>query len=115
MLVSFPPFISTIPQVSQARVCSMQGRVEALSQSEVLLTEHVSALEEEKKQLVSTVQLLQDILTSLGMHSTPDGQTLPPPSERDTVTATEKVEEREGGANRTVDSPPHPLVLPEGS
>ncbi|XP_033976382.1 TBC1 domain family member 1 isoform X2 [Trematomus bernacchii] len=102
-------------QVSQARVCSMQGRVEALSQSEVLLTEHVSALEEEKKQLVSTVQLLQDILTSLGMHSTPDGQTLPPPSERDTVTATEKVEEREGGVNRTVDSPPHPLVLPEGS
>ncbi|KAL3067011.1 hypothetical protein OYC64_016874 [Pagothenia borchgrevinki] len=102
-------------QVSQARVCSMQGRVEALSQSEVLLTEHVSALEEEKKQLVSTVQLLQDILTSLGMHSTPDGQTLPPPSERDTVTATEKVEERGGGANRTVDSPPHPLVLPEGS
>ncbi|XP_034067493.1 TBC1 domain family member 1 isoform X1 [Gymnodraco acuticeps] len=102
-------------QVSQARVCSLQGRVEALSQSEVLLTEHVSALEEEKKQLVSTVQLLQDILTSLGTHSTPDGQTLPPPSERHTVTATEKVEEREGGANRTVDSPPHSLVLPEGS
>ncbi|XP_010776360.1 TBC1 domain family member 1 [Notothenia coriiceps] len=102
-------------QVSQARVCSLQGRVEALSQSEVLLTEHVSALEEEKKQLVSTVQLLQDILTSLGTHSTPDGQTLPPPPERHTVTATEKVEEREGGANRTVDSPPHPLVLPEGS
>ncbi|XP_033936754.1 TBC1 domain family member 1 isoform X2 [Pseudochaenichthys georgianus] len=102
-------------QVSQARVCSLQGRVEALSQSEVLLTEHVSALEEEKKQLVSTVQLLQDILTSLGTHSTPDGQTLPPPSERHTVTATEKVEEKERGANRTVDSPPHPLVLPEGS
>lgn len=115
MLLFFPPFISTIPQVSQARVCSLQGRVEALSQSEVLLTEHVSALEEEKKQLVSTVQLLQDILTSLGTHSTPDGQTLPPPSERHTVTATEKVEERERGANRTVDSPPHPLVLPEGS
>lgn len=91
-------------QVSHARVCSLEGRVEALAQSESHLREHVSALEEEKKQLVSTVTRLQDLLASLGIHTTPDGHTLPPPSERHRVTA-----------NRTVDSLPHPLVLPEGS
>lgn len=91
-------------QVSHARVCSLEGRVEALAQSESHLREHVSELEEEKKQLVSTVTRLQDLLASLGIHTTPDGHTLPPPSERHRVTA-----------NRTVDSLPHPLVLPEGS
>lgn len=91
-------------QVSHARVCSLEGRVEALAQSESHLREHVSALEEEKKQLVSTVTRLQDLLASLGIHTTPDGHTLPPPSERHRVTAI-----------RTVDSLPHPLVLPEGS
>ncbi|XP_063740113.1 TBC1 domain family member 1 isoform X1 [Eleginops maclovinus] len=77
-------------QVSQARVCSLQSRVEAMSQSEVLLTEQVSALDEEKKQLVSSVKHLQDMLTSLGIHTTPDGQTPPLPSERHIVTATER-------------------------
>ncbi|XP_029288015.1 TBC1 domain family member 1 isoform X2 [Cottoperca gobio] len=102
-------------QVSQARVCSLESRVEAFSQSEVQLMEQVSTLEEEKKQLVSTVARLQNILTSLAIHTTPDEQTLLPPSERHTVTATAKVEDRERLANRTVDSPPHPLVLPQGS
>ncbi|XP_074486250.1 TBC1 domain family member 1 isoform X4 [Sebastes fasciatus] len=100
-------------QVSHARVCSLEGRVEVLGQSEDQLREHVSALEEEKMQLASTVTRLQDLLASLGIHTTPDGHTLPPPSERHT--ATSKVEDREGLANRTVDSVPHPLVLPEGS
>ncbi|XP_037620283.1 TBC1 domain family member 1 isoform X1 [Sebastes umbrosus] len=100
-------------QVSHARVCNLEGRVEVLSQSEGQLREHVSALEEEKMQLASTVTHLQDLLASLGIHTTPDGHTLPPPSERHTATA--KVEDREGLANRTVDSVPHPLVLPECS
>ncbi|XP_041820289.1 TBC1 domain family member 1 isoform X2 [Chelmon rostratus] len=94
-------------QVSHARVCSLENRVEALTQSEGRLREQVSALEEEKKQLASTVTRLQDLLTSLGIQTTPDGPTLPPPSERHTVTA--KVEEL---ASRTVDSLFHPLALP---
>uniref|UniRef100_A0A3Q1AYF9 TBC1 domain family member 1 n=1 Tax=Amphiprion ocellaris TaxID=80972 RepID=A0A3Q1AYF9_AMPOC len=44
-------------QVSQARVCSLESRVEALVQSEGQLKEQVSALEEEKQQLASTVAL----------------------------------------------------------
>uniref|UniRef100_A0A8D0AAM9 TBC1 domain family member 4 n=1 Tax=Sander lucioperca TaxID=283035 RepID=A0A8D0AAM9_SANLU len=63
-------------QVSHARVCSLESRVDALAQSEAQLREHVSALEEEKKQLFSTVTRLQDLLTSLGIHTTPDGHTL---------------------------------------
>ncbi|XP_070712472.1 TBC1 domain family member 1 [Pempheris klunzingeri] len=98
-------------RVSHARVCSLESRVEALGQSEGRLREQVSALEEEKKQLVSTVAHLQDLLTSLGMHTPPDGHTLPPPSERHAVTAAEKV----ALANRTVGTLPHPLALPEGS
>ncbi|XP_070833321.1 TBC1 domain family member 1 isoform X1 [Chaetodon trifascialis] len=98
-------------QVSHARVCSLESRVEALTQSEGRLKEQVSVLEEEKKQLASTVTHLQALLVSLGIHTNPDGHTLPPPSERQ-VTATAKVE---GLANRTVDSLLHPLALPEGS
>ncbi|XP_017262173.1 TBC1 domain family member 1 isoform X2 [Kryptolebias marmoratus] len=62
-------------QVSHARVCSLEGRVEALAQSEGRLKEQVSALEEEKQQLVSTIARLQDVLTSLGINL--DGQALP--------------------------------------
>ena len=65
-------------QVSHARVCSLESRVEALVQSEGQLKEQVSALEEEKKQLVSTVTRLQDLLASLGIQTTPDGHKLPP-------------------------------------
>uniref|UniRef100_UPI0037E8529B LOW QUALITY PROTEIN: TBC1 domain family member 1 n=1 Tax=Semicossyphus pulcher TaxID=241346 RepID=UPI0037E8529B len=97
-------------QVSHARVCSLESRVEALAQSEGQLKEQVSALEEEKKQLASTVTYLQDLLASLGIHTNPDGHAIPPPSERHTATV--KVE---GKAKRTVDSLPHPLALPEGS
>lgn len=78
-----------------------------MAQSESKLREQVSALEEEKKHLLSTVTHLQDLLSSLGIHTTPDG--LPPSPKRHVVTAPAKVE------NRTVDSLPHPLVLPEGS
>ncbi|KAM8771915.1 TBC1 domain family member 1 isoform 1-T1 [Acanthopagrus schlegelii] len=89
-------------QVSHARVCSLESRVEALAQSEGQLREQVSALEEEKKQLASTVTRLQDLLKGLGIHTSPEGHGLPPQSERH-------------AANRTVDSLPHPLALPEGS
>ncbi|XP_036970198.1 TBC1 domain family member 1 isoform X2 [Acanthopagrus latus] len=89
-------------QVSHARVCSLESRVEALAQSEGQLREQVSALEEEKRQLASTVTRLQDLLKGLGIHTSPEGHGLPPPSERH-------------AANRTVDSLPHPLALPEGS
>ncbi|XP_078116020.1 TBC1 domain family member 1 isoform X2 [Sander vitreus] len=63
-------------QVSHARVCSLESRVDALAQSEAQMREQVSALEEEKTQLFSTVTRLQDLLTSLGIHTTPDGHTL---------------------------------------
>ncbi|XP_041640870.1 TBC1 domain family member 1 isoform X2 [Cheilinus undulatus] len=95
-------------QVSHARVCNLESRVEALAESESQLKQQVSALQEEKKQLASTVTRLQDLLISLGIHTTPDGHTLPSNSGR----LTAKVE---GLVNRTVDSPPHPLALPEGS
>uniref|UniRef100_A0A7N5ZPW5 TBC1 domain family member 1 n=1 Tax=Anabas testudineus TaxID=64144 RepID=A0A7N5ZPW5_ANATE len=42
-------------QVSHARVCSLESQVESLVQSENQLREQVSALEEEKQQLLSTV------------------------------------------------------------
>ncbi|XP_074551770.1 TBC1 domain family member 1 isoform X2 [Halichoeres trimaculatus] len=97
-------------QVSHARVCSLESRVESLAQSEGRLKEQVSALQEEKKQLASTVTRLQDLLASLGIYNTPDGHTVTPPSERYT-----QKEEVEGLEYRTVDSLPHPLALPEGS
>ncbi|XP_060921148.1 TBC1 domain family member 1 isoform X1 [Labrus mixtus] len=97
-------------QVSHACVCSLESRLESLAQSEGRLKEQVSALQEEKKQLASTVTRLQDLLTSLGIHNNADGHTLPSPSERHTTT-----ENVEGLGNRTVDSLPHPLALPEGS
>ncbi|XP_037554187.1 TBC1 domain family member 1 [Nematolebias whitei] len=62
-------------QVSHARVCSLESRVEALAQSEGQLKEQVSALEEEKQHLVSTITRLQNVLTMLGVQQ--DGQTLP--------------------------------------
>lgn len=108
LLCSFQPSLSPT-QVSHARVSGLEGQVETLAQSESRLREQVSALEEEKKQLASTITHLQDLLTSLGIHTTPDGHTLPPPSKRHTVTAPAKVE------NMTVDSLLRPLALPEGS
>ncbi|XP_062291496.1 TBC1 domain family member 1 isoform X1 [Scomber scombrus] len=101
-------------QVSHARVCSLEGRMETLVQSEGQLKQQVSSLEEEKKQLLSTVTHLKDLLASLGIQTTPDGHKLPPPSERHVVTAEAQVEGREGLGNRTVDSLPHPLALPKG-
>uniref|UniRef100_A0A7N6BYK9 TBC1 domain family member 1 n=1 Tax=Anabas testudineus TaxID=64144 RepID=A0A7N6BYK9_ANATE len=77
-------------QVSHARVCSLESQVESLVQSENQLREQVSALEEEKQQLLSTVTRLQDLLTSLGIRITPDGQTLPPPKERHAATEENK-------------------------
>ncbi|XP_068176988.1 TBC1 domain family member 1 isoform X2 [Antennarius striatus] len=62
-------------QVSHARVCGLENRMEALVQSENQLREQVSVLEEEKKELVSTVAHLQDLLSSFGIHTTPDGAT----------------------------------------
>lgn len=68
--------VSRVPsQVSHARVCSLESRVEALAQSEGQLKEQVSALEEEKQQLVSTITRLQNVLTMLGVQQ--EGQTLP--------------------------------------
>ncbi|XP_028258553.1 TBC1 domain family member 1 isoform X2 [Parambassis ranga] len=95
-------------QVSHARVCSLESRVETLVQSEGRLKEQVSTLEEERKQLVSTVSLLQDLLTSLGIRTTADGLTLPLPTEAHAVTE-RRVD------NRTGDCLSQPLVLPKGS
>lgn len=68
-------------QVSHARVCSLETQVQALVHSEGRLKEQVSALEQEKKQLLSTVTRLQDLLASLGIHTSPDGHALPTPTE----------------------------------
>uniref|UniRef100_A0A8C3AZ02 TBC1 domain family member 4 n=1 Tax=Cyclopterus lumpus TaxID=8103 RepID=A0A8C3AZ02_CYCLU len=86
-------------QVSHAHVCSLESRVEAVAQSEGRLREQVSALEGEKKQLASTAARLRDLLTGLGIHTTPEGRTLPQPPGRRA-----KTDDGEG-----------PLVLPEGS
>lgn len=64
-------------QVSHARVCNLESRVEALAQVEGQLKEQVSALEEEKKQLLNTITHLQGLLTSLGINANSDGQALP--------------------------------------
>ncbi|XP_047221462.1 TBC1 domain family member 1 isoform X3 [Girardinichthys multiradiatus] len=64
-------------QVSHARVCHLESRVEALAQSEGQLKQQVSALEEEKTQLATTIAHLQKLLTSLGINADLEGQTLP--------------------------------------
>ncbi|KAM6940641.1 TBC1 domain family member 1 [Xenentodon cancila] len=80
-------------QVSHARICNLESRAEALAQSEGRLKEQVSVLEEEKQQLVSTVERLQNLLASLGIHTGAGGHT--PALD-----------------GRTADSVQHPLVLP---
>lgn len=90
--------------------------MEALAQSEVRLKEQVSALEGEKQELQSTVTRLQDLLSSLSIHTTTTTSTTEEhaltPSHSERHAAAAKVEVL---ANRTVDSHPHPLALPEGS
>nr|XP_019956953.1 PREDICTED: TBC1 domain family member 1-like isoform X2 [Paralichthys olivaceus] len=98
-------------QVSHARVRSLESQVEVFVQSEGRLREQVCALEEEKKQLLSTVTHLQDLLTCLGIHNSLDGHTLPatpPPADGHTASA-------EAKTDRTVESLLHPLALPESS
>lgn len=90
--------------MSHARVCSLESRVEALAQSEGRLREQVSVLEEEKKQLAGTVTRLQDLLSSLGIHTTADGLTQPPARSARLVPG--KAQARTG---------PRALALPEGS
>uniref|UniRef100_A0A1A8IIT6 TBC1 domain family member 1 n=2 Tax=Nothobranchius kuhntae TaxID=321403 RepID=A0A1A8IIT6_NOTKU len=63
-------------QVSQAQVCSLESRVEALAKSEGRLKEQVSSLEEEKLKLVGTITQLKNLLTSMGLNSSLDGQTV---------------------------------------
>ncbi|XP_062243598.1 TBC1 domain family member 1 isoform X4 [Platichthys flesus] len=79
-------------QVSHAHVRSLESRVEEFVQSEGRLTEQVSALEEEKKQLLSTVTQLQDLLTSLGIQSSLDGHTAPQAASAAAATTNQTVE-----------------------
>ncbi|XP_034449762.1 TBC1 domain family member 1 isoform X5 [Hippoglossus hippoglossus] len=97
-------------QVSHAHVHSLESRVEEFVQSEGRLTEQVSALEEEKKQLLSTVTHLQDLLTSLGIQSSLDGHAPPPAAERHAASAAAAAT-----TNQTVESLLHLLALPESS
>ncbi|KAL1023996.1 hypothetical protein UPYG_G00050040 [Umbra pygmaea] len=55
-------------QVSQARVLSLEGRVEGLVQSERSLRQQVGELEDERSSLRSTVMHLHSLLTSLGIN-----------------------------------------------
>ncbi|XP_034045075.1 TBC1 domain family member 1 isoform X2 [Thalassophryne amazonica] len=91
-------------QVSQARVCSLERRVEVLVQSESHLKEQVSVLEEEKSQLLSTVTHLHSLLSSHGIHTSPDGHLL---------THTSPPEKPPGEGRRGA-SQSHPLALPQG-
>lgn len=84
--------------------------MEAAAQSEGRLREQVSALEREKKQLASTAARIRDLLTGLGIHTTPDGRTLPPPPGRRA-----KPDAGEGPAIMTADCLRHPPVFPESS
>ncbi|KAK7929438.1 hypothetical protein WMY93_005833 [Mugilogobius chulae] len=90
-------------QVSQARVCSLESRVEALVQSDSELRGQVTELVQEKEQLLNTVSRLQDLLNSLGILATPDRQTLSARTRANVDTSD------------TVHTLPHPLALPETS
>ncbi|XP_061762998.1 TBC1 domain family member 1 isoform X4 [Nerophis ophidion] len=103
-------------QVSYARVCSLESRVAALVKSDAELREQVSALKEEKLQLVSTATRLQDLLTTLGIHSTPDGFCLPPPAveiHSPLTTAGDKVGAPAGQEDRTLEFLRRPVILVE--
>lgn len=102
--------LAVLTQVSHARVCNLESRVEALAQAEGQLKEQVSALEEEKKQLLNTITHLQGLLSNLGINANPDGQALPSLSIWQTVTAASKLEGREQHDSRTVDSLLHLLA-----
>lgn len=79
--------VSSFAQVSHARASSLEEQIHSLVQSESLLKEQVSTLELEKKQLVDTVARLQQILTELNIHTSPDGHALRSASERYTIRA----------------------------
>ena len=98
--------------MSKSRISSLESQVETLAQSESRLREQVAALEDEKKQLASTVMHLQELLSNLSLNPTLDGQTLTLPSERHTVTVPAKVEEL---ITVTQDTLLHPLTPPESS
>lgn len=67
--------------------------MESLVLSESLLKEQVSTLELEKKELVDTVARLQQMLTRLNIHTSPDGHPLVSPCERHAVSGEAKGEE----------------------
>ncbi|XP_072771020.1 TBC1 domain family member 1 isoform X2 [Nerophis lumbriciformis] len=103
-------------QVSYARVCSLESRVAALVQSDAELREQVSALKQEKLQLVSTATRLQDLLTTLGIHSTPDDFCPPPPAveiQPPLTTAGDKVGAPAGQEDRTLEFLRRPVILVE--
>uniref|UniRef100_A0A4W5L594 Uncharacterized protein n=1 Tax=Hucho hucho TaxID=62062 RepID=A0A4W5L594_9TELE len=125
-------------QVSQARVCRLEGQVEVLAQSEALLREQLFGLEEERNRLRNTVTHLHTLLAAPGTHThTQRTETLtrtcthtPLPTQTDgemdgavDVPAREgprqsNVPQREGPRleqGTAMSSPllPHPLALPE--
>nr|XP_046189216.1 TBC1 domain family member 1-like [Oncorhynchus gorbuscha] len=113
-------------QVSQARVCRLEGQVEGLAQSEALLRERVFDLEEERNGLRSAVTHLHTLLTALGIHThTTHGDfNLDPHTHSAADTDGQRdgqgvdAPTREGprlGQGTAMSSPllPHPLALPE--
>uniref|UniRef100_A0AAZ3QD17 TBC1 domain family member 4 n=1 Tax=Oncorhynchus tshawytscha TaxID=74940 RepID=A0AAZ3QD17_ONCTS len=111
-------------QVSQARVCRLEGQVEGLAQSEALLRERVFDLEEERNGLRNAVTHLHTLLTALGIHThTTHGDfNLDPHTHSAADTDGQRdgqgvdVPTREGPRlGQAMSSPllPHPLALPE--
>ncbi|CAL8331646.1 unnamed protein product [Merluccius merluccius] len=100
-------------QVSQARVWGLQSHVDGLSQSESQLKEQLSVLEEDKRQLQGTVSQLHALLTSLGIHTSPDGHLIPEQQQQRSVMAVRPTG-TEGLGNGAPDPLPHPLALPGG-
>ncbi|MEQ2164360.1 TBC1 domain member 1, partial [Goodea atripinnis] len=69
--------LDLLEELQVHKFCNLESRVEALAQSEGQLKQQVSALEEEKTQLATTIAHLQKLLTTLGINADLEGQTLP--------------------------------------
>uniref|UniRef100_A0A6Q2XRW9 TBC1 domain family member 4 n=1 Tax=Esox lucius TaxID=8010 RepID=A0A6Q2XRW9_ESOLU len=110
-------------QVSQARVCGLEGRVEGLVQSERFLKEQVCELENERDNLQSTVARLNTLLAAMGTRA--PNEDLSPALDTHSVSEGEGAGVPDGVGQKTGElplreapvpwamAPPPPLTLPE--
>ena len=112
----YPPPALSAPQVSQARVAGLEGRLEGLARSEGQLREQVCGLEEEARGLQGTVSRLHTLLTGLGVHTSAEGELIARPRSPDQQRpwAAGHPPGTEGLGKGTPDPLPEPLALPGG-